>query len=607
MERADFRVEGAILTTERLERRLAAVLAADVAGYSRLMGRDEERTHADLKALRKTLIDPRIAAHRGRIVKNTGDGMLVEFASAVDAVRSAVEVQRSMAEQNATVPQDHRIEFRIGIHVGDIMLDDSDIFGDGVNIAARVEGIAEPGGVCLSDDAYRQIRGKIEIVCDALGPQTLKNIAEPMRAWRVQLGGRGAATAQAAALAGQAPALALPDKPSIAVLPFQNMSGDPEQDFFADGVVDDIITALSRFKSFFVIARNSSFTYKGKAIDIKQVGRELGVRYVLEGSVRKAGARMRITGQLIDAATGAHLWADRFDGALDDLFDLQDSITQQVVGAIEPELDRAEIERARRRPSGNFDAVTEVYRGLPHIYWPTSPENNDAALQHFKRAMALDPTFPAPYGAAALCYMWRRANRWPADFTRDDAELLRLADCVKELGTDDAPTLCGVGLALCHNRVNFDAGSEMVDRAIRSNPNFAPAYNYRGWVRVWDGGSDAAITDFERAMRFSPRDPTSIALMIGIALAHFNAGRYSEAASWADRFMQSLPFHISGLQIATACYVEAGRLEQVQKTKADLLRLSPGWRVLPLGAGPIRSLETSKKLRDALLKAGLPE
>jgi TolB-like protein/class 3 adenylate cyclase len=289
---------------ERVERRLAAVLAADVAGYSRLMGLDEEGTLAQLKAHRRTLVDPTIADHRGRIVKTTGDGMLVEFASAVDAARCALEVQRSMAAQNADVSTDIRIEFRIGIHVGDIIFDDNDIFGDGVNIAAWLEGIAEPGGVCISDDAYRQIRGKVEIVCDELGPQNLKNIAEPMRAWRVKLGGRGSATAQAVSLAGRAPTLALPDKPSIAVLPFQNMSGDPEQEYFADGMVEDIITALSRFKSLFVIARNSSFAYKGRTVDIKLVGRELGVRYVLEGSVRKSGNRVRITGQLIDTPTG---------------------------------------------------------------------------------------------------------------------------------------------------------------------------------------------------------------------------------------------------------------------------------------------------------------
>jgi adenylate cyclase len=593
------------LSSEHVERRLAAILAADVAGSCRLIGIDEEGTLAQLKALRKTLFDPKIAEHHGRIVKNTGDGALVEFASVVGAVRCADEIQRSMAERNTDVPQDKRIEFRIGIHVGDIIIADDDIFGDGINIAVRLEGIAEPGGICISDDAHRQVRGKVESTLEDMGSQSLKNIAEPMRAWRVRIGPSSSPATKPPTETGQP--LALPDKPSIAVLPFQNLSGDPEQGFFADGMVEDIITALSRFKSLFVIARNSSFTYKGKAVDIKQVGRELGVRYVLEGSVRKAGGRVRITGQLIDATTGAHLWADRFDGALDDVFDLQDKVTQQVVGAIEPELDRAEIARASRKPIGNIDAITEFYRGLPHVNWPTGPENNDAALQHFRNAIALDPTFPSAYGGAAGCLMWRRSNHWPADLASDDAELLRLADRVKELSTDDAGTLTAIGFALFHNRVNFEAGIEMVDRAIRSNPNFAQAYNARGWLRVWDGGSDAAIADFERSMRFSPRDPFSFTLMIGIACGHFNACRYAEAAIWADRSIRSFPYFIGGLATAAACYVEAGRLEDAQKAKADLLRLSPEWRLPPTGFGPIRPLEMKKKFREALLKAGLPE
>ena len=324
---------------DRLERRLAAVLAADVAGYSRLMGADEEGTLARLKSLRRTLIDPKIAEHRGRIVKNTGDGALVEFASAVDAARCAVEIQRDMSDQNADLPPDRKIEFRIGIHIGDIISDDNDIFGDGVNIAVRLEGIAPTGGVCISDDAHKQVRGKVDFACEDMGLQTLKNIAEPVHVWRMRFGSDETSTLSTNTSAGPAEVLVLPDRPSIAVLPFQNMSGDAEQEYFADGIVEDIITALSRFKSLFVIARNSSFTYKGKAVDIKQVGRELGVRYVLEGSVRKAAGRVRITGQLIDAGTGAHLWAERFDGSLEDIFGLQDQVTASVVGAVAPKLE----------------------------------------------------------------------------------------------------------------------------------------------------------------------------------------------------------------------------------------------------------------------------
>ena len=400
------------MSGERVDRRLAAVLAADVAGYSRLMGADEEGTLARLKAIRNALVDPAIASHRGRIVKTTGDGMLVEFASAVDAARCAVEVQRRIAEQNSGVPQDQRIEFRIGIHVGDIIFDDNDIFGDGVNIAARLEGIAEAGGVCMSDDTYRQIRGKVEIACDDLGPQALKNIAEPMRAWRVRLAGQTVPKATSGSAVDQPRALPLPDKPSIAVLPFQNMSGDPEQEYFADGMAEDIITALSHFKALFVIARNSSFTYKGRAVDVKQVGRELGVRYVLEGSVRKAANRVRITGQLVDTATGAHLWADRFDGGLGDIFDLQDQVTESVVGAIAPAVEKAEIERAKRKPTESLDAYALYLRGLARLYQTASRQANEEALRLFNSAIELDPDFASAYGRAAYCYVYAKANGW---------------------------------------------------------------------------------------------------------------------------------------------------------------------------------------------------
>ena len=330
------------MAEEHLQRRLAAILSADVVGYSRLMGSDEAGTLGRLKELRRDLIDPMIAAHSGRIVKLIGDGALVEFASAVDAVRCATEIQRAIAERNADIPEDRRIELRIGINVGDVIIDEGDIYGDGVNIAARVETLASAGAVCLSENAYQQIKGKLALEVSDMGERQLKNIAQPVRVFSVRLDG-----------APTRPALVLPDKPSITVLPFQNMSGDPEQEYFADGMVEDIITELSRFRQLFVIARNSSFTYKGRAVDVKQVGRELGVRYVLEGSVRKAGNRVRITGQLVDAFTGAHLWADRFDGTIEDIFDLQDKVTGTVVAAIAPKLEQAEIERAKRKPTEN--------------------------------------------------------------------------------------------------------------------------------------------------------------------------------------------------------------------------------------------------------------
>jgi TolB-like protein/class 3 adenylate cyclase len=401
------------LSDERVERRLAAILAADVAGYSRLMGADEEGTLAQLKAVRKTLVDPTIAAHRGRIVKTTGDGMLVEFASAVDAARCAIEAQRGMAEQNAAVPQDQRIEFRIGIHVGDIIIDDNDIFGDGVNIAARLEGIAEPGGVCISDDAQRQIRGRVDIIFDDMGSQSLKNITEPMRAWRLRIDAKSSASPSPKASIETAQPLTLPDKPSIAVLPFQNMSGDPEQEYFADGMVEEIITALSRNHQLFVIARNSSFTFKGRAVDVKQVARDLGVRYVLEGSVRKSGNRIRITGQLIDAASGAHLWADRYDGTLEDVFELQDQVAASVVGAITPSVSQAEMERAKRKPTSSLDAY-DYYLRAQAAHWQYTRDGTDQAVGLFERSIALDPQFALAYAALAAAIMPRfEAARQP--------------------------------------------------------------------------------------------------------------------------------------------------------------------------------------------------
>ena len=387
-----------LLTDERMERRLAAVLAADVAGYSRLMGLDEEGTLARLKAVRKVLVDPSIAKHRGRIVKTTGDGMLVEFVSAVDAARCSVEVQMGMAEQNGSVPQNTRIEFRIGIHVGDIIFDDNDIFGDGVNIAARLESIADAGGVCMSDDAYRQIRGKVEIACDDLGSQSLKNIAEPMRAWRVRFGGQGAATLHSVS---QTPALTLPDKPSIAVLPFQNMSGDPEQEYFADGMVEDIITELSRIKGLLVIARNSSFTYKGQSVDIKKVAGELGVRYVLEGSVRRAGKRIRVTAQLIEAQAGSHVWAERYDRDVVDIFDLQDEITRSLVSAIQTEMILLEGSLAERSTTPNFKIWEMAKKAYPLFYGLT--RESLAKAGELARAMiGADPTSPEGHRLLSL-------------------------------------------------------------------------------------------------------------------------------------------------------------------------------------------------------------
>jgi adenylate cyclase len=387
---ADKTLDRDAMADARAQRRLAAIFAADVAGYSRLMGNDEEGTLAALKECRRALTDPKVAEHHGRIVKTTGDGILVEFASAVDAVRCAVEIQRAMADGNSAIPEDRRIEFRIGINVGDVLIDEGDIYGDGVNIAARLEALASPGAICLSEDAYNQIKNKLTLNVSDIGEQHLKNIARRVRVYAVCIDGPL-----------DRPTLALPDKPSIAVLPFQNMSDDPGQEYFADGMVEDIITALSWVRWLFVIARNSSFVYKGRAVDVKQIGRELGIRYVLEGSVRKSGGRIRITAQLIDALTGAHLWADRYDRDLADIFAVQDEITSSVAAIIEPALAEAERQRVSRKPPGSLDVWETYQRGLWHFYKYDADENR-AAQKLFRRAIQLDPNFAAGHHGLAF-------------------------------------------------------------------------------------------------------------------------------------------------------------------------------------------------------------
>jgi len=592
-----------------MERRLAAILAADIAGYSRLMGANEEGTLAQLKSIRAALVDPAIAAHRGNIVKTTGDGMLIEFASAVDAVRYAVEIQRSLAEQNTAVPQDQRIEYRIGIHVGDIIFDDDDIFGDGVNIAARLEGIAEPGGVCMSDDAYRQVRGKVEIACDDLGQQSLKNIAEPMQAWRVRLTDQSPSAVLSHLAMGQPQLLPPSDRPSIAVLPFQNMSGDPEQEYFADGMAEDIITALSRFKAPFVIARNSSFTYKARAVDVKQVGRELGVRYVLEGSVRKAANRVRITGQLVDTATGAHIWADRFDGDLGDIFDLQDQVTESVVGAIAPAVEKAEIERAKRKPTASLDAYALYLRGLARLHQFGNRQANNEALRLFNSAIELDPEFASAYGRAAFCYLVARINGWIPDTANAIAEVKKLTRRAVELGKDDAIALSAGGNALAFVVGDVGVGAGLVDRALALNSNLAEAWNFGGWVKIWLGEPESAIERFARALRLSPLDPWLMAMRAGTAYAHFFLNRYDEAASWAAMALQCSPDYQPGLRITAASNAMAGRPEQAHKAVARLRELSPTLRLSNLKdvLGPYRRAEDVARYEEGLRRAGLPE
>ena len=490
-----------------MERRLAAVLATDVAGYSRLMGADEEGTLARLKAVRKALVDPTIASHRGRIVKTTGDGMLVEFASAVDAVRGAVEVQRGMAEQNASVPQDQRIELRIGIHVGDIIFDDNDIFGDGVNIAARLEGIAEPGGVCISDDAHRQIRGKVDIVFDDMGPQALKNITEPMRAWRCQINANASSAAPTKSSVETVQPLAITDNPSIAVLPFTCFSEEREFKFLTEALSEDLITMLARIPGFIVIARQSAFAYQGRSVDSRQIGRELGVRYIIEGGLRPVGQQLRVGTQLIDATTGAQLWADRFDGEAKDVLELQDQIVRAIASRIEPELVRAEVALIRRRHDANPNAWSCFRQGAGLISlkgW--SEETLTQATALLRQATTLDPDFALARAQLALFLSLGARLGLVADGAAAVTEARTEAERAVEIDHDTSEVLGYAGCALAELG-DVQRGSEILERAIENDPSNAQAWVALGSSLCFlEKSGDVGLDKLRHGMRLSPRD-----------------------------------------------------------------------------------------------------
>jgi TolB-like protein/class 3 adenylate cyclase len=587
---------------EQVNRRMAAILAADVAGYSRLMGADEEGTLARLKAHRRELVDPKIAEHHGRIVKTTGDGILVEFASVVDAVRCAVAVQGGMVKRNTNVPIDRRIQLRVGINLGDIIIDGDDIHGDGVNVAARLEGLAEPNGVCVSRVVRDQVRDKLDLALEDMGEQQVKNIARPVRVFRIVAPSIGQPTPS------PKPALALPDKPSIAVLPFTNLSGDPEQDYFADGIVEDIISALSRVRWLFVIARNSSFTYKGKAVDVKQVGRELGVRYVLEGSVRKASNRVRIAGQLVDATTGAHVWADRFDGALDDIFDLQDRVTASVAGIIEPKLRHAEMERARRKPTGSLDAYDLYLRALAQFI--ASHDGNLEALRLLRRAVEIDPHYASPYGLAAYCYVVQRTRGWVSSSDPALTEGIRLAKRAASLGQNDPETLWMAGFTLAVLGGDLEGGIAFIDRALTLNPNSADAWRASGLTRAFLGDTELAIAHLERSARLSPLDAFAYLGLVGFAFAHFMAGGYEEASTWCDKTLHEHPEFPPALRMKAAT---CGLLGQLDEGRAWVERLLAGHPHTTVSSIRLHYGIFMKKpgcleaILDGLRKAGLPE
>ncbi len=584
----------------RVERRLAAILAADVAGYSRLMGIDEEGTLVALKALRKSLVDPKIAEFHGRIVKTTGDGILVEFASTVDAVRCAIDIQHEMPTRNADLPSNKKIEFRIGINVGDIIVDREDIFGDGVNIAARLESISDAGGICVSDVVHQQVNGRVEAAFTDLGEQILKNIARPMRVHKVEM-----APPKAVPVPERArPTLALPDKPSIAVLAFENMSGDPEQEYFADGMVDDIITGLSRIKWLFVIARNSSFTYKGKAVDVRQVGRELGVRYVLEGGVRKAGNRLRITTQLVEAENGAHLWADKFDGALEDVFDLQDQITDRVVGIVEPSLRRSEVERSHRKHPENLGAYDLYLRALPYMA-SVMPSDARIAAGFLDDALKLEPNYIAARAFRAWCHEICFTTE-PGFVEAERTAGINHARAVIASSTDDATALAIAALPMLHLSKDYEAATSTIERALSLNVSCATALYMGAHIYAFRGNPTVATSYAERALRLSPFDPLLYEAYLALALASLQAERYDEAAS---RFAKAVQANsgFSTLYFFNAMVLGlAGRAEEAAPLVRRGLELEPGFRsrvIFEFGLVPV----ILDKLAEGARNLGLPE
>jgi adenylate cyclase len=574
------------------------------------MGLDEVGTARTLREHRK-VTDALVAKHGGRLVKTTGDGVLLEFPSVVDAVECAVAVQAVMAERNEGVPADRRMLFRIGINLGDILIEGDDILGDGVNIAARLEGIAEPGGICVSSSAYDQVRGKVAVEFADLGEQTLKNIERPVRAYAAAKSKRHLGMIAPGVVPShhevQKP-LPLPDKPSIAVLPFQNMSGDPEQEYFADGMVEEITTALSRNKQLFVVARNSSFSFKGKAIDIQQVARHLGVRYVLEGSVRKSGNRIRIAGQFIDAASGAHLWADRYDGALDDLFELQDRIAANVVGAVAPSLSRAEIERAERKPTSSLDAYDYYLRGLS-AHWQYTRDGTDQAVAFYEQAIELDPQFAMAYAALAAALNLRNTWGWSTDRTADDVS--RAKACVEialRLGGQDPWVAARCLVALIGTLDEVERAENLADEAIRLDPNCMLAWLWGGRAKMGLGDHRTAIDYLQRAQRLSPLDPRIFEAQAYLAYAHFFLGNYQEGLKLALAALRHRPNFPAALRAAMACSALCGNLEAAQNLWRQVALLSPSDRVSETRKrGGFRSDNDLAKIQEAYRLAGMPE
>ena len=585
-----------------LKQRLAAILAADVAGYSRLMSADERATVAALDQAR-AVFRRWIESNQGRVVDMAGDSVLAVFETGSGAVGAALAIQKELAQAGAAVPEERRMRFRIGVHMGDIIeKPDGTVYGDGVNIAARLEGLAEPGGVTVSDAVRGAVKGKVGAAFEDQGEQTVKNIAEPVRAYRVKVLGD---TAKPSPAVGEI-ALSLPDKPSIVVLPFDNMSNDPEQEFFADGVVEAITATLSRIRSFFVIARNSAFLYKGKAIDVQQVGRDLGVRYLLEGSVQKAGSRLRITVQLIDTTNGAHVWADRVDGSLEDVFDLQDRITERVAGALQPSIRLAEIERARRKRPQELGAYDYTMRAMPHV-WMLEKEACAKALGLLQKAIEIDPDYPLANSLAGWCHAQRSVYNFVDDIVaaRRDAQLH--AEKAVEVGGGDDPLILAV-LGAVHTFLgNKGSARLLLERAVALDPNAAWAWSRLAWIENYSDHPDLAIELFERALRLSPLDPMNFNNYVGIASAHEIAGRYDEAVSQYRRALQERPQATWLYRHTVASLVGAGRMDEVAAEMGRLLAVYPDYTVSRFIKAMVFTPATLERMAANLKKAGLPD
>jgi TolB-like protein/class 3 adenylate cyclase len=553
------------LEAHSVERKLAAIFAADVEGYSRLMGLDEVGTLRTLTAYR-VIIDYLIASHHGRIFNTAGDSLVADFASAVDAVQCAVAVQDALGKENADRPAGEQMRLRIGIHVGDIIVQGDNLFGDAVNIAARLEALAEPGGICISGAVRDHIGTNLPVAFVDLGPQQVKNIIQPIRAYRIG----GETTPTIPPVVGSS--LPLPDKPSIAVLPFQNMSGDPEQGYFADGMVEEIITALSRIRWLFVIARNSSFTYKGQAVDVKQVGRELGVRYVLEGSVRKAGGRVRITAQLIEAQSSSHLWADRFDGSLEDIFELQDNVAISVAGVIEPTLQVAEIRISAGRPTNDLTAYDLYLRAFSHT---STWEKGEiiTALDLLRRGIERDPRYGPALALAAFCHFNLHVNGWTSDAELNRREGIDLCRQALRVTSDDPNVLGWTAHTLAYFGEDIDAAIELIDRALLINPSFAHGYLISGTLRLWAGQPELAIGHFETSLRLSPHTRRGCTMSMG--MGHFFAYRFEEAAAMLLRSLQERPGWAPTYRFLAACYAHMGRLDEARETIERLKTVTP--------------------------------